>query len=306
MVNTLRITSVLAAILAAVFFVFPIIYGIHSDKEAKEFLDKPDVRETFEKGEASRISKGKDVTPPLVQQAQAFANYLNPKPTAKASRTFARGSKSPPAYKVTPKFKLICTSYCASDPNMSLALIDEPGQGRHWVKQSGKVGHLLINQIKDGRIVVKGGGEENFELAIDESSVKEAPAASKPASPQTRFSSRLTTSSKTRPTFSRPSTTVLREQKNNQGNESEDEENDRDARARALIEKLRSLQKSTVSGKSGGADDKEKAARIEKLISQYQSTRISPEEAKKLGNLGKTLQKDPDPNRTPSETGKSR
>jgi hypothetical protein len=87
----------------------------------------------------------------------------------------------------------------------------------------------------------------------------------------------------------------------------EPDEEERDARAKALIEKLRTLQKDTVSDKSNGVDDKDKAARIERLISQYQSTRISPEEAKKLGDLGKTL-KDAksDPNRIPSDTGKSR
>ena len=88
----------------------------------------------------------------------------------------------------------------------------------------------------------------------------------------------------------------------------EPDDDERDARAKALIDKLRNLQKDTVSDKNAGVDDKDKAARIEKLISQYQSTRISPEEAKKLGKLGETLKekKDSDPNRIPSNTGKSR
>ena len=102
------------------------------------------------------------------------------------------------------------------------------------------------------------------------------------------------------PSSIKPSTTVTKTQNANQ-----DEE--REARAIALIEKLRNLQKSTLSDEKSGADDKEKAAKIEKLISQYQSTRISPEEAKKLGNLGKTLKDaESDPNRTPSKTGKTR
>jgi hypothetical protein len=309
MVNTLRITGVLAGILGAVLFIFTIIYGVHDDEKAKEFLESPGIREKFEQSVDNRMSKNKDVTSPLVQQAQAFARYLNPKPTEKRALATSRGPKAASNFKVTPKFKLVCTSYCPSDPNTSLALIDEPGQARRWVRQSGKIGHFLIHQIKDGRIVVQSSGEEDFELAIDESSVKNSPVTSKRTATPARTNSRFTASNRTRPTLSRAPATVLREQKSSEENEDEqnaDEQNDRDARAKALIEKLRGLQKSTVSDKTAGVDDKEKAAKIEKLISQYQSTRISSEEAKKLGNLGKTLQEEPDPNRIPSESGESK
>jgi len=182
---------------------------------------------------------------------------------------------------------------------MSLALIDEPGKGRHWVKPSSKVGHLLVEQIKDGLIVVNG-GQESFELAIEESSVKDLSTLSRKTSSPARFKPTVPVSGRSSSSYTKPSTTVTKTQEAN-------EEEDREARAIALIEKLRNLQKSTVSDKNIGVDDKDKAARIEKLISQYQSTRIGPEEAKKLGNLGKTLKDaESDPNRTPSETGKSR
>jgi len=64
MIKTLRITSVVAAILAGVFFVFPVIYGVRSDERVDEFLKLPSVREKFEgvadnkeKTGESRLSK---------------------------------------------------------------------------------------------------------------------------------------------------------------------------------------------------------------------------------------------------------
>jgi len=182
---------------------------------------------------------------------------------------------------------------------MSLALIDEPGKGRHWVKPSSKVGHLYIEQIKDGLVVVSG-GKESFEVAIEESTVKSVSTVpgrtrsqgslTKPALPVSgRGTPSVSKLSRTAPTPKEP------------------DEQERNARAKALIEKLRGLQKDAISDQATGVNDKEKAARIERLISQYQSTRISPEEAKKLGNLGKTSKDDTsDPNRIPSDTGKSR
>ena len=151
MINTLRIISFIAAVLAVVFFVFPIVYGVHSDERVKEFLKTPGIREKFENAADSRMNKNKDVVSPLVQQAQAFASYLNPKSDDRRSPGVYSRSKIKPALPVTPKFALRCTSYCEDDPNLSLALIDEPGKGRRqWVRQSDKVGHFLIEQIQDG------------------------------------------------------------------------------------------------------------------------------------------------------------
>ena len=48
---------------------------------------------------------------------------------------------------------------------MSLVLIDEPGKGPHWTKQASEVGHIRIEQIKEGFVVV-GSNKQNFELRI--------------------------------------------------------------------------------------------------------------------------------------------
>lgn len=89
-----------------------------------------------------------------------FGRYLNPPPRKTAPRP-----KTPVAHKQAPvipepprapaKFTLIGTSFYASRPELSLAYINEPGKGFHWVRQGSKVAHLLIEQVKDGSIIVK-------------------------------------------------------------------------------------------------------------------------------------------------------
>jgi hypothetical protein len=46
-------------------------------------------------------------------------------------------------------------------------MVDEPGKGRNWVRQSSKVGHLQIVEIKDGVVVVKD-SSGTFEIAAEQ------------------------------------------------------------------------------------------------------------------------------------------
>jgi len=72
MIKTLRITSVVAAILAGVFFVFPVIYGVRSDERIDEFLKLPSVKEKFEDAADSKTKTGESRESPLVKQAVDF------------------------------------------------------------------------------------------------------------------------------------------------------------------------------------------------------------------------------------------
>ena len=47
MIKTLRITSIIAVVLAGGLLVFPAIFGLRSDKEIEEFLSLPSVVEKF-------------------------------------------------------------------------------------------------------------------------------------------------------------------------------------------------------------------------------------------------------------------
>jgi hypothetical protein len=207
----------------------------------------------------------------------------------------------PPA-PVSPKFTLVGVSFYQSHPEQSLAFIDEPGKGLHWVRQSGEVGHLIIEQVKDGSVVVRD-GQRTFEIAIQQqpagiSLLEGAPSGAtggNPASPVLVEPSAPTLSAKaevgvvsTPPPPQEaseppPSPEVIAEEKS-----ALDE----------FLAELASLQKGSKSDKNGSADgnEEESAAAMEKLIGDLKATRVSAEEAKKLNGLGKELesvQRDP-------------
>jgi len=273
MIKTLRITSVVAAILAGVFFVFPVIYGVRSHENIDEFLKSPGVIEKFENA-SDKAKTSESRVSPLVEQAEAFALYLNP-PKA-AARKVSKGTKPgniSSRLSVTPKFKVYATSYCPENPKVSQALIDEPGKGRHWVLQSGKVGHLLIEQVKDGVVIVKG-GKETFELLVEKKQ-ETTPAkgvSSRSITRTTSPASRRITTTPTRVTR-RPPQPIS--------------STDNSEKMEELVDKLKDLKNNSQSDKTdSGLGDEERAARIQELITKFRSTRVGAEEAKKLGKAG--------------------
>jgi hypothetical protein len=308
MIKTLRITSIIAAILAGVFFVFPVFYGVRSDERIDGFLEQPSIREKFEDVADNKAKAVDSRVSPLVEQAEAFAIYLNPQKAAveKTSiepKTTSISNKLP----VTPKFKVFATSYCAGSPDLSLALIDEPGKGRYWVRQSSKVGHLLIEEVKDGLVVVKG-GQETFELEIEKMPETRSLTGTSPASSLKGGQSSSTflspVSGRTAASFKRATNIPQKVQKDGDNDEKMDQ----------LVDKLKDLKNSSDSDKTNsGLSNEERAARIEELIAKFKSTRVSAEEAKKLGNIGeelKDIQKDtdsslPEPDEENEETGPS-
>ena len=103
--------------------------------------------------------KGRDSEPPLVKQATAYALYLVP-PAPKV-RTTAGNTRITPTVQrpagMQPKFRLLSTSYCRSSPDLSWALVSEPGKGDHWVKKDARLGHYIVDSVKDGSIVYRDG-----------------------------------------------------------------------------------------------------------------------------------------------------
>jgi hypothetical protein len=161
MIKTLRITTFIAAILAVGVLAFPVVYGDWGDEEIEKFLESPGAIERFKQAKGAKRVKGGNQVSPLVKQAAGFGLYLNP-PRQVAATTPIRkppvGKQAPPPPVdriFTAKFKLIGTSYYASRPELSLAYIDEPGKGLYWVRQGDRVSHLLIQEVKDGSVIVK-------------------------------------------------------------------------------------------------------------------------------------------------------
>jgi len=157
-------------LIAAGFIGIPVSLGMKSDEQVEKFLNKPGVIETFEQSNASKNAKTTTAKSAIERQAESFAKYLNPPAPKEPARQ--RPSKSNTRLEairpktVNAKFKLLGTSFHSSDPVLSLALIDEPGKGKHWVRQSDEVGHLVIDQIKNGVVVIKD-GSRTYDMAIE-------------------------------------------------------------------------------------------------------------------------------------------
>ncbi|MHC4125817.1 MAG: hypothetical protein ACYSRR_05100, partial [Planctomycetota bacterium] len=145
MIKTLRITTVLVGLLAADFLASPIVYGVESDHKIEKFLDAPGAVENFKKSESKKRTNSQAQDSPLVRQAKAFAMYLNPPPdqrSEKPSSKSPRITSIPRPATVSTKFQLIGTSFYPTHPELSLALIDQPGKGFRWIRQSAEIGHL--------------------------------------------------------------------------------------------------------------------------------------------------------------------
>jgi hypothetical protein len=284
----------LAAVLAVVFVVAPVVVGVRNDEGIEKSLNSPSVVEKFKKTVGNKAKTSKDETSPLVKQAESFALYLNPpKPkipkTVKGGKTFTRGPV------VTPKFKVVGISYNNNRPESSIVLIDEPGKGLHWVRQSGKIGHLIVDKIKDGVIVLDDRGrtyematEQKQELSLLEGKpgVSSIPSKPKDASRVAKSKAGFKSPKPALPALKKPKSggtrviggSPLARKKSVLPRKTFEE-----AESRKLMEKLREIQRN--SNKDGsGLSQEERAEMIEKIISQYKASRsrLTDEEAKKL------------------------
>jgi hypothetical protein len=172
MIKTLRITSVsVLAIFAVGLFAFLVFSGFRGDAEIEKFLNSPTAIDRFKQRRGTEAGTSEQ-TPPLVAQAGLFARFLNPPAPKETSRTVDGGPTNtggpappPPTPRSSPKFPVVATCVNHSRPEQSWALIDEPGKGRHWVRQTSKIGHLTIEQVKDGQAVIKS-GKGTYELSV--------------------------------------------------------------------------------------------------------------------------------------------
>ena len=278
MIKTLRITSIIAAILAGIVFVFPVVFGGRGNEQMEQLLNSPGAIEKFNEAQADKSVTDESQSSPLIKQAQAFALYLNPPKTELSTQ---RGVTPSPRGPVTAKFTLIGTSFYAARPELSLAFIDEPGKGWRWVRPSSQVGHLIVEQIKDGLVVVRD-GQRTFELIAEKRPEKSTLLeGSSPGAAGPRPTSATITSA---------GADISTGWSPDQVGDTPQLTEERSAALEKLIEKLRSLQKDIKSDKTDlGADPEEKAKFMEKVISDFKATRVNDEEAEKLGDLGKEL-----------------
>ena len=299
MIKTLRITSIIAVVLAVVFFVFPAVFGFRGDKQIEQFLNSAGVIEGFREAKGDKVEDERHEISPLVKQAEAFALYLNPPPKPKPEPSVSDGKSEPrPVGPVTAKFKLIGTSRHVLHPELSLALIDEPGKGLYWVRQFSKVGHLIIEQVKDGLVVVRD-GKSTFELVAER--------------PEKRSLLKANSSSGGRITGSKPPEIDAEVQMSAEEEAALAKETE--AASEKILAELDAMQAEEevaeadveVGETDSGSKAKEIAAAGKRSISDLETMRISAREARRLGRLGrrlKNVQREPnrvEDNRTESD-----
>lgn len=309
MIKTLRITTFIAAILAVGVLAFPVVYGYRGDEQIEKFLNSPGAIERFKKAKGNKVKPGSQVSP-LVKQAGLFGLYLNPPkqaPAPKSPRTpVARTPTTitePPKVFST-KFTLIGTSYYASRPELSLAYIDEPGKGLHWVRQGDMVSHLVIQEVKDGSVIVKNRDELNTLVVArtPKKSLLKSDNTSKSTSVMPGVSSTITSTASVQtsvkpalplPTPSAADRAVAarsaaaaavppRVAPGAARGVPEMSEAEQDAMLAGFINDLKAMQE------SGDQSEKEKAM-LQEAIVDFEAMRITSEEARRLDRLGKEL-----------------
>jgi len=167
MIKALRITSLLVVLAAVGFVVFLAWKGKGGDEAIEKYLLKVGVAAQMQAGKPVKAGNaGQDS--PLVRQARAFALRINP-PVPKVGPRVSPAGIKPISRRPTPsvaaKFNLVGTSNHLDDESNSWALIDEVGKGLHWVKCGSKVGHLVIEKIGYGIVLIKDNGR-SYELAM--------------------------------------------------------------------------------------------------------------------------------------------
>jgi hypothetical protein len=299
MIKTLRITSIVAVIIAGILFVFPVVFGARSDEEAESFINSPSVVEQFNNVSAKKNTSSHESFP-LVKQAEAFALYLDPPAKARPVDNGRHPTNviKPRPKSVSTKFTLVGTSFFPSNPEKSLAFIDEPGKGLRWIRQTSEVGHLIIDQVKDGLVVIRD-GQRTYEVEVAQKPARtnllegEIPFSSA-INRKKGIPSTLVGADKSDDIIDRRNLKRSRSSHPQVGaNDSEDLEE--------LVGRLKVLQESFKSDKTdSGPSPEEKAVLMEELVSSLKMPRVSDEEAKNLGNLGKKLKDiEEDPNQHP-------
>jgi hypothetical protein len=136
---------------------------------------EPNVVRRFTQNTSGKSAQESETAPALVVQARAFATILRP-PSPALSIKPAPTVTEPPAHveppsvavAESPKFKVFGTSRSESHPERSMALVAEPGQESeaYWVKEGSSVGHFVVHEIRDGKVICLL-GEKPYELAVE-------------------------------------------------------------------------------------------------------------------------------------------
>ena len=313
MIKTLRITSVAAVLLAVVVLASVLGYlrpaslihlnfGVRSDKQIEKILGGPSAVDRFKEQYGNKVPSGQDTTPPLVKQADLFAEIINPKPPdgTPAMTSIVPAPKMlpiKPIGTVSGKFELLGTC-CSSNPSSSFAYIHLPDNTFQWVGVGAEIGHVKVKEIRKGSIVYSDGSrdvEMNAEATPETSSLletgrapKEVAGGNPQASSEPRVSGRASNSKMPTSNSAHAATSPIKGIPNPTGARP----SMTPSRAAALREPLPSAQISKEEQenlsrlgsrlKDGAGADSNAAAG--KLISEYRSSQTNPSQAAGVPN----------------------
>lgn len=99
---------------------------------------------------------------PLLEQAAAFALYLDPpKPTPHKDTPLPTVGAPPVARPAspTPQFRLLGISYDQSHPDRSLAMVSDASQGGRWIRKGEHLGYFVVERIEKEAIIYRDGDQ---------------------------------------------------------------------------------------------------------------------------------------------------
>lgn len=169
MVNTLRITSLAAVVLAVIVLASVlgptrlVSFRMRNDARLERILAEPNVVDRFKENPANKASGSADQTPMLVRQAQDFAKILNPtRPAATTPAAKTGGPVTPPPLPPSSaKFTLIGLSYSAVRPEESFGYIRLSDNTFQWVRKGDEIGHITVREIRRSSILCWDGSHES-------------------------------------------------------------------------------------------------------------------------------------------------
>ncbi len=177
MITTLKITTVLAAVICVCMVGFVGAFGLKGDPAAEKLIDKPSFVDQLKKVITVAKADSGEMSP-LVREAQFFAKRINPpappKPPVVKKNPTKTVIKSGPIKPVPPpqprrssaKFEVIATCTYEDDPDKSMALLKLPAKGLKWVRVNEYVEHLVVADVTDGSVIMSDNGRRLQPIAM--------------------------------------------------------------------------------------------------------------------------------------------
>ena len=161
MVKLLYVVSFLSLLGAALLFGFCGVQWLHGVPPGEH---DPRIPLSERLGLGQHLNGNRGASTPLLEQAEAFALYLNPpKPPPPVRREASPPAASAPPVprpsNPTPPFRVLAISYYRSSPEKSLALVWNGNKGGDWIRKGDRLGHFVVERIEKEAIIYRDGDQ---------------------------------------------------------------------------------------------------------------------------------------------------